>query len=249
MISVCMATYNGEKFIAEQLESILGQISKDDEIIISDDQSSDATIDIIKKFNDSRIQIFSNRDTHGFTPNFQNALIRARGDIIFLSDQDDVWLPNKVEKTLQQLENCDLAISDCVVVDVNRVRICESRFAELNVRGTKIEHLIKSKYLGCCMAFSSQLIPYILPFPNRYDLIEHDIWIAAVGFTFFKVGLICEPLIEYRRHGNNVSDGGFGKGYSLPKKIEKRVYRLYELAKLAARIPIAAKQAKINGED
>ena len=240
-----MATYNGEKYIAKQLESILGQISKEDEIIVSDDQSSDTTMEIIKEFNDSRIKIFSNNSTHGFTPNFQNALKRAGGDIIFLSDQDDVWLPNKVEKTLQKLKYCDLAISDCTVVDGNGDRISDSRFAELNVRGTKIEHLIKSKYLGCCMAFSSLLIPYILPFPNRYDLIEHDIWIAAVGFTFFKVGIIREPLIEYRRHGNNVSDGGFGKGYSLPKKIEKRVYRLSKLAKLATRIPIA----KTKGRD
>lgn len=86
------------------------------------------------------------------------------------------------------------------------------------------------------MAFNSRLLPIILPFPSRYDLIEHDVWIAAVGFSFFRVGLIREPLIQYRRHENNVSDGGFGKGYPLPKKIEKRAYRLFELAKVIKRL-------------
>ena len=86
-ISVCMATYNGEKYIAEQIRSILPQLSEDDEVIVSDDGSSDATLDIVRSFNDPRIRIVQNELEHGYTKNFENALNHANGDIIFISDQ------------------------------------------------------------------------------------------------------------------------------------------------------------------
>ena len=90
MISVCMATYNGEKYIQEQIDSILCQLSKDDELVISDDHSTDATCDIIKSYNDRRIKLFLNELAKGVTHNFENALLHSKGDIIFLADQDDV---------------------------------------------------------------------------------------------------------------------------------------------------------------
>ena len=97
MISVCIATYNGEKYIKQQLLSILKQIKVNDEIIISDDHSTDKTFNIIKSFNDTRIKFFLNNKGKGYTRNFENALEKAHGDIIFLSDQDDIWIDNKVE--------------------------------------------------------------------------------------------------------------------------------------------------------
>lgn len=95
MISVCMATYNGEEYIKEQLESILCQLGEMDEIIISDDGSTDNTLNIIESYNDSRIKIHINTGKHGFVYNFENALQKAKGEYIFLSDQDDIWLPEK----------------------------------------------------------------------------------------------------------------------------------------------------------
>ena len=236
MISVCMATYNGEKFIKEQLQSILKQIGTDDEIIISDDGSKDDTLEIIKEIRDDRIKIYINNGMHGFTRNFENALNNANGDIIFLADQDDIWLDNKVEKMLQILSKCDMAISDCITINENHDVIQESRFKAFNIKSGFINHLIKSRYLGCCLAFNKKVLKASLPFPIRDDLVEHDIWLVAVAYKYFKVELINEPLIYYRRHGKNVSDGGFDKGYSLTNKIYRRIYRLKELYRIRKKI-------------
>ena len=110
-ISVCIATYNGEKYIKEQLESIIHQLGEYDEIIISDDGSNDKTIQIIENFKDTRIKIFNhspNRKTkYKFdltTRNIENALSKAKGDFIFLADQDDIWIKNKVEKLIPFFE-------------------------------------------------------------------------------------------------------------------------------------------------
>ncbi|MDE5758415.1 MAG: glycosyltransferase, partial [Allobaculum sp.] len=92
MISVCIATYNGERYIETQIRSILDQLNEDDEIIISDDSSTDRTLDIIRSLNDSRIKLFAGNKFHSRTFNFENALKQATGDFIFLSDQDDIWL-------------------------------------------------------------------------------------------------------------------------------------------------------------
>jgi len=232
MISVCMATYNGEKFIKEQLETILGQLGKDDEVVISDDGSNDDTKAIIDSLEDERIRYYENKGTHGFTHNFENALRLSKGDYIFLSDQDDIWVENKVETVMKYLKSVDFVIHDCVTVDADMNILSESRFSDFNVKPGFLSHLIKSRYLGCCMAFNRQLLNVALPFPQRDDLVEHDIWLAAVGFLYFKSKLIYEPLIKYRRHGNNVSDGGFTKGYSWSNKIYRRIYRLRKLTKI-----------------
>ena len=231
MISVCMATFNGERFIREQIESILAQLSQDDELIISDDGSSDSTCEIIRSFADERIHLIFNQGEHGFTPNFENALTNARGDFIFLSDQDDVWLDGKVDKMLRALETNDLAISDCITVNESLEILQQSRFEAFHIRPGFLRHFIKSRYLGCCMAFKRSFLSALLPFPRNGNLVEHDIWIAAMGFLYYRVGLIKTPLIYYRRHGQNASDGGFvGGGYPLLVKIQKRVYRLEQLA-------------------
>lgn len=95
-ITVCLASYNGQNFIKEQIESILSQLSAIDELIVSDDISSDSTLDIVNSFKDDRIKILSGIKFASPIRNFENALKYATGDVIFLSDQDDVWLPNKV---------------------------------------------------------------------------------------------------------------------------------------------------------
>jgi glycosyltransferase involved in cell wall biosynthesis len=103
MISVCMATYNGAKYIKEQMDSILCQLGKDDEVVVSDDGSTDSTLDIVAEYGDSRIKIVRNTGAHNFIRNFENSLKAAHGDYIFLADQDDVWLPDKVAKIMQIL--------------------------------------------------------------------------------------------------------------------------------------------------
>src|ERR1035437_8300006 len=127
-VSVCMASYNGEKYIKKQIESIIIQLSSDDEIIISDDGSIDNTINIIEGFKDSRIKVFNNQSLRknrkslierfrSATKNFENALKNASGEFIFLSEQDDIWLDNRGEITLQYLKECDLVVSDYSFID------------------------------------------------------------------------------------------------------------------------------------
>ena len=103
MISVCMATYNGEKYIRQQICSIISQIGEGDEVIISDDGSTDSTLDTIRSMADSRIRIVKGPCRRSPTLNFENALSHAQGDYIFLADQDDVWLPGKVSACVQWL--------------------------------------------------------------------------------------------------------------------------------------------------
>lgn len=226
MISVCMATYNGEKYVKRQLESILIQLSNIDEVIVSDDGSRDQTVKMIQDMHDPRIKIFHNKGIHGFTHNFENALKQAQGDYIFLSDQDDIWMDNKVSNMMEALKTVDFVSSDCITVDENMNVLQISRFDAFGIKLGFFNHLIKSRYLGCCMAFRKSVLNACLPFPKNDSLIEHDIWIAAVAFLYFKSALIKQPLIYYCRHGENASLGGFDKGYPLLNKIYRRIYRL-----------------------
>ena len=235
-ISVCMATYNGEKYVRQQIESILCQLKPDDEIIISDDMSTDSTLEIVKSFNDSRIKIYLHEKEHGFVKNFENALSYAKGDYIFLSDQDDIWMPNKVEVTLSYLKDYDFTVSDCVTINENEQIISQSRIKDYNIKTGFWRLMIKTRYLGCCMAFNRKVLNAVLPFPKNVYLMEHDLWIAAVSEFYFKTSLINEPLIKYRRHGGNVSSGGSDKGFSMPVKIYRRLYRLQCLAKIRKKI-------------
>ena len=130
-ISVCVATYNGEKFIYDQLQSILDQLLENDEIIVSDNYSTDKTINIIKSINDCRIKIYFLKKKN-LIKNFENALFHAKGDYIFLSDQDDIWLPNKIKIMLEELNSYDLIVSDCIVVNRD-LEIIEPSFHYINM--------------------------------------------------------------------------------------------------------------------
>lgn len=244
MISVCMTSYNGEKYIEEQLKSILTQLSSKDEIVISDDGSKDDTCKIIKSLADQRIKLITNESSHGFTHNFENALRHAKGDYIFLSDQDDVWMDNKVQVVMNALQEFDFVTHDCITVDSNFETLSISRFADFKILPGFMRHFIKSRYLGCCMAFNRRLLDAALPFPSNDFLVEHDIWLAAIGFLYFKVKLIDKPLIYYRRHGKNVSDGGFTDGYSLKTKVKKRGYRALKLLQAYPRVKKIKKRYK-----
>lgn len=227
-VSVCIATYNGEKYIEKQIRSILPQLSIDDEIIISDDQSTDNTLNIIKKINDKRIKIYFNQGNKGYVPNFENALKKVTGDIIFFSDQDDIWLPNKVKKCIEKLNEYDLVVTDAKVIDSNFNVIEESLFEVVNTKTGFFNNLIKNRYYGCCMAFKKEILKKILPFPKKYSICSHDRWIPLVCELYYKTTLIKEPLMIYRRHGNNVSC--FKKSNnSLIKKILIRIYPLYKV--------------------
>lgn len=222
-VSVCIATYNGEKYIEEQIKSILLQLSSEDEIIVSDDNSSDNTIKILKKLRDKRIKIYFNSRKKGYTPNFENALEKARGDIILLSDQDDIWLPQKLERFKEKLKDFDVVISDAKIVNEKLEIIEKSLFKIVNIKTGLFNNLKKNRYYGCCIGFKKEILERVLPFPKWYSICPHDSWIPIVAEMYYKVGLIEEPLLLYRRHNSNVSLLGKSTN-NIFKKIMVRAY-------------------------
>ena len=225
-ISVCMATYNGEKFIYEQLCSILSQLYENDELIISDNGSSDSTVDIIKSFNDKRIKLI-NCEVKSIVYNFENSLNYATGDIIFLSDQDDIWLYGKLEEIKKEISDCDLVVTDCKVVDEN-LNVLDESFFKLNKSGYGvIKNLYKNSFIGCCMAFDRKILNYALPFPS--DIPMHDWWIGLIYSLFGKVKFVDKQLLLYRRHKNNASNTAFKSKNPFYKKINFRLIMLINL--------------------
>ncbi len=227
MISVCMATYNGEKYIKDQLLSILKQIGSKDEIIISDDLSKDKTVEIINSLNDSRIKLFYNTN-RGYTSNFQNAIQHASGDFIFLSDQDDIWMDNKLKIMSDLLLEYDFVVSDARIVNTH-LESLGSTYFELRGGGTNgfMNNLKKLKYIGCCMAFRKTILKKVLPFPNNSTLCPHDFWIALISEFYYKTYVVTEPLLLYRRHGENVST--HISSTTLFFKIQFRIYSLFKV--------------------
>jgi glycosyltransferase involved in cell wall biosynthesis len=222
-----MATYNGEKYIREQIDSILCQLDTDDEIIVSDDGFTDKTLDIISAYNDARIKIFHNKNRKGVVGNFENALNQVQGDYIFLSDQDDVWLPDKVEKCQNALQTADLVVTDCAIIKDRDTIIKPSFFEIFNSGSGFAKNFTKNTYLGCCMAFQRKILSYILPFPPKIAM--HDIWIGLSvelnGNPFF----LNSQLVLYRRHENNASSTSANSELSVWYRILYRLQLLYYL--------------------
>lgn len=227
MISVCMATYNGEKYIKEQLVSILKQIGPLDEIIISDDLSKDKTIEIVKGLNDQRIKIFFNTNK-GYTNNFQNSIKNASGDLIFLADQDDVWVDDKIQIMSDLLKKYDFVVSNAQMVNKDLENLGATYF-QLRGGGKSgfLNNLIKLQYIGCCMAFRKIILKKAFPFPKKTTLCSHDLWIALISEFYFNTFVIQEPLLLYRRHGENVST--YISSTSLFLKIQFRIYSFYKV--------------------
>ena len=204
-ISIAMATFNGEKYIYEQLKSILNQLKEKDEVIISDDGSLDNTLKIIKSFNDKRIKIY-NGPKKGIIKNFENAIKNCNGKYIFLADQDDIWMENKIDTVLKLFETNNFT---CIVHDAqvfnsktNNI-ICNSFFEFRKSSKGIIRNIIKNSYIGCCMAFDRKIINKILPIP--YSIEMHDQWIGILNEKYGKVDFIKDKLIKYRRHDDNAS--------------------------------------------
>lgn len=228
-ISVALAAYKGEQYIAEQIDSILSQLGENDEIIVSDDYPQGKTREIVlnRQSQDKRIKYIEGGGK-GVVKNFENALNACSGDIIFLSDQDDVWLPGKVEKVTAEITTgADLVLHDASVTDAALKITNPSYFSVIGSNLSFSGNLIKNTFVGCCMAFSRQVMLDALPFPEGLPM--HDWWIALVALKKRrKAVLLREPLILWRRHGGNVTGGKT----SLSQKIRWRIKLILSLARI-----------------
>lgn len=231
MISVCVATYNGAKYIQEQLESILSQLSTEDEVIVSDGGSSDNTAECVLQIKDRRIRWITLppqatnergiwKQVTLIRRNFENALRQARGEIIFLSDQDDKWLPGKVDKVLSVMKsNTMCVVHDAKVTDDKLSIVHPSIMNLFKPVFYRWGVLIKSPYMGCCMAIRRSVVEKALPIPNG---VEYDTWLGCVARKMGEVQFIKEPLLLYRRHKNNASYLAYKNKNSIAVKIKRR---------------------------
>lgn len=206
-VSVAMAVYNGEAYIREQIETIISQLNSNDELVISYNKSTDRTWEIIQEYskNDNRIRCCY-CEKRGIINNFENALLKTRGNYIFMCDQDDIWAPKKVELMVEALQenNVVLAMHNCEYIDAKGKHIDGDLFERRNAKPGLIKNLIRNSYQGSCMAFKRFLLSDIIPIPK--DIAMHDQWIGLIAEKKGLVKLVDEPLIKYRRHSNAASD-------------------------------------------
>lgn len=230
-----MASYNGQAYIAKQIESILTNLDSGDELWISDDGSDDETLHIIAQYQkeDARVHLCRGPG-RGVKQNFANAIRRTTGDIIFLADQDDIWADNKVEHVLQAFEQTGkkLVIHDAAVVKEDGKTVIEPSFFKLRGCGEgTLKNIWKNTYIGCCMAFSASLKSLVLPIPD--DIEMHDQWIGVLcdkyaGGSYF----LPETLLSYRRHEANTSAMTH---YPLRRMITNRVNFIHRLSQTRKR--------------
>lgn len=210
-VSVCMATYNGEKFIRHQVESILDEFGQDDELIIVDDSSIDGTTQILRSFGDRRLRLFVNDKNLGVNAAFEKAIQLAGNEIIFLSDQDDVWVSGRLGVMKDALLNSGKMLLTSNAICINTwgekmelsLGAVSDSSSETYLRNILDIFLGKGNYFGCVMAFRSNLKKVILPFPDYIE--SHDLWIAKAA-NLLKSNLHLNEVTLFRRvHGANAS--------------------------------------------
>jgi glycosyltransferase involved in cell wall biosynthesis len=229
-----MAVFNGETYLEEQLRTILVQLAIDDELIIVDDCSADGSVDVIRRANDPRIILLHNEVNSGPAASFERAVSLAKGKYIFLSDQDDIWEPDKVS-TISRIfdsENPLVVVSDARVVDERRNLLRESLF---DLRDSSVgfwHNLYKNGFVGCCMAVRCDARSFLLPFPATAGGL-HDEWIGLCSSLAGRVEFTKYKLIEYRRHSTNVSQMAHA---SLRAMVRKRMSLLLAVSRRLPRI-------------
>ena len=213
-VEILLPTYNGGRYIGEQIDSILNQTYKNIKLIISDDCSTDETVQILKQYEskDNRIELHFLQQNIGVVKNIEFLLNHVQSPYYMLADQDDYWMPEKVEKSLEKLkeEKADLVFGDLEVVDKNLNTIYPS-FNDYMLLTRKINKYISSykvNYLyncvtGCTILAKKETIEYILPLPTTSKHLIHDHWIALMVALHGKLAYMPEKYIKYRQHGNN----------------------------------------------
>lgn len=206
-VSVVMATYNGKQYLAEQLSSVLAELLPDDELIIVDDGSQDGTLELLDSLESPAVRIVRNLTNAGVLATFERGLLLSSKEIIFLCDQDDVWLPGKRAAFVDAFERDPrtlVVVSDAQLIDASGSVTAPSFMATRGgFRGGILSTLVRNRYLGCAMALRRELLFAALPIPRWVPM--HDMWLGALGSILGRVHYIPVPLMQYRRHGGNVS--------------------------------------------
>lgn len=210
-ISVCMATYNGSAYVVDQINSILNQLIDGDELIIIDDSSSDNTREKILDFKSPKINLIVNSKNLGVNCSFEKAIKAAKKEYIFLADQDDIWLDNRIEIMMDSLrdENVNLVSGNSIFVD-ELMNTMKYTIGDLEDKDSSfmIKNLVKifkgtAGYYGCAMGFKKDLTNLIIPFPKYIE--SHDLWIAKASILDNKSRHLEDKVLYRRIHGENAS--------------------------------------------
>jgi len=206
-----MATYQGERYVERQLRSILEQLGANDEVIVVDDCSRDRTVELIERLDDPRIKVYRNPVNRREVYSFGRAIEIAEGDIVFLSDQDDVWLPGRVQLMVDRLQQSGAALitSNFEWMDADERPLYVAFDGVSSTASTRYSKNIadifigKTNYFGCAMAFKRELIPLIAPIPSYVE--SHDLWIALAANQIGSNLHIDDKTLRKRRHGSNTT--------------------------------------------
>ncbi len=231
LVSIIMCTYNGERFLDDQVNSILNQDYSNFELIIVDDVSNDNTWLKLKDWQhkSEKIKIFQNKMNVGYNKNFENAIPRALGSFIAISDQDDIWLPKKISKTMKAFSNPEiiLAHSKSVRLQANELKYYKADL-HYHFNGNDTRKLFFfNQVMGHDMIFKKELVPQILPIPER---MSYDWWIAVVATCYGSIAGVDEYLVHHRIHDHN-------NFFSAGAASKKKELDLDETLNLFARIP------------
>jgi glycosyltransferase involved in cell wall biosynthesis len=204
LISIAMGTYNGEKYLKEQLDSIYAQTYTNIEVIVTDDCSSDTTVEILEQYAKSHgLRYFVNEHNLGFVKNFEKAISLCLGQYIALADQDDVWEKEKIEFLVRHLGGSSLIHSDASLINDAGVVFSSSytRYSKKVLHKDIFSYLMGNNVTGCTALFSRELLDFALPFPE--GIFAHDWWLAVCAFKNGRIVYCDYPLIRYRQHASN----------------------------------------------
>ena len=211
-VDILLATYNGEKYLKCQLDSLLNQTYRNIRILINDDCSTDRTVEILKEYEkkDSRVQVNYNEKNIGSIKNFENLLTRVESKYFMLSDQDDYWMPEKVEKSLKKIinDNADLVFTDLEAVDEDLKTITQSMVRFMGFKKNIDRYndwklvFLRNCVTGCTIISKKELIKKYIPIPDKAPMV-HDWWMALMISQNGKLSFLDEPTIKYRQHGDN----------------------------------------------
>jgi len=211
--SVCMATYNGAKYLRPQLDSILAELRDGDELVIVDDASSDDTTAILAGYADPRIRVVHNEQNLGYVRAFERAMHLSTGDVVLLSDQDDVWIPGRRDALVTAAAATGIAASNLLLLGSEEPLRSPVTGRPWLLRAMDGPRALRNElrmlagdvpYFGCAMAVRRDLLAQVLPFPQI--LVEsHDLWIATVANASRRMTHVEQPTILRRMHADNTS--------------------------------------------
>lgn len=237
-ISIAMATYNGDKFLAEQIDSIQNQTITDFELIICDDCSTDSTQEILDSYTirDPRIHVYKNELNLGFKKNFEKALTLCTGEFIALCDQDDIWLPNHLEVLLNNIGKNDCIGANALFIDENGKSMQKTMKSFIpihhppqNATDVFLHEVYDNIIQGAASLIRRELLAKALPFPNNVKY--HDYWLAIIA-CLNKGCLYTDTIVlKYRRHNNNVSTAKkftLSQAYTLLKETAHQKKEIYQ---------------------